>query len=109
MTADEELHELLHGPMSKTDRDKFVRKRTAEQKEQQKNAVPTKAAGGLKVGDPILVHGLQSATGQRMNGRSGMIVRYIEETGRFQVQLGSGESAALKRDNLKYNPKVPEW
>merc|ERR1712187_971640 len=109
MTAEEQLHELINGPMSKTDRDKFVRQRTAEQKEEEKRAKPTKAAGALKVGDPVTVHGLQSAAGQKMNGKSGVITKYIEESGRFQVQLSPGEAPAIKLENLKYNSSVPEW
>merc|ERR1712217_898834 len=70
MTAEEKLEEMLHGPMSETDRDKMIRRKTKEREERQKNTVPTPAAGSLKVGDPVLVHGLQSATGQKMNGKS---------------------------------------
>merc|ERR1740121_34514 len=95
--------------MSEVDRDKMIRRKTAEREERQKNTAPTPAAGSLKVGDPVIVHGLQSATGQKMNGKSGVITAYVEGSGRFQVKLGDKEAVALKRDNLKYNSSVPEW
>lgn len=116
MTAEEQLHEMINGPMSKTERDNYFRQREAEQKrkeaaekEQKQKVPPTPAAGALKVGDPVIVHGLQSESGQKLNGRSGVIGAFIESSGRFQVQLGPGEAPALKRENLKYNSSVPEW
>lgn len=109
MSAEEKLNEMLNGPMSATERDQYVRMKTAQAKQQEANTAPTPAAGALKVGDPVTVHGLQSESGQKMNGRSGIICDLIESSGRFQVQLGPGEAPALKRDNLKYNSSVPEW
>merc|ERR1712224_160154 len=109
MTAEEKLHELLHGPMSVTERDQYIRQKTAGAKAESETAKPAPAAGALKVGDPVVIHGLQSESGQKLNGRSGVIVSYIEASCRFQVQLGPGESPAVKRDNLKYNTDLPEW
>jgi len=109
MTAEQQLHELMHGKMSETDRDDFFRQKAAERKQKEESTVPTKASGALKVGDPVIVHGLQSASGQKLNGRSGVIMSFIESSGRFQVQLAPGEAPAVKRENLKYNSSVPEW
>merc|ERR1711869_109372 len=99
---------MMHGPMWVNERDQYVRRKTAEWKEQEASTVPTPAAGALKVGDPIIVHGLQSESGQKHNGKGGVILSFVEASGRFQVQLGH-ETLALKRDNLKYNSDVPEW
>lgn len=109
MTAEEKMHELLHGPMSVTERDQYVRQQTAERKHQEESKPRTKAAGALGVGDAVIIHGLQSASGQKLNGRSGVIASFIESSGRFQVNLGKGEAPAVKRDNLKFNSDVPEW
>lgn len=109
MTAEEKLHEALHGPMSEVERDQYIRQKKAQEKQQQASTVRTPAAGALKAGDPVIVHGLTSETGQKLNGRSGILGCYIESSGRFQVQLGPNEAPALKRENLKYNSDVPEW
>jgi len=109
MTAEERLHEMMNGPMSKTDRDQFFREKAKEQKEREASTPHTPAAGALKVGDPVIVHGLQSESGKKMNGRTGVIGKLIESSGRFQVQLGPNEAPALKRENLRYNSSVPEW
>merc|ERR1712083_1008140 len=103
MTAEEKLYEMMHGPMTETQRDQYVRERTKEQKQQEETTVKTKASGALKVGDAVTIHGLQSESGQKLNGRSGVIACFIESSGRFQVTLGPGEAPALKRDNLKFN------
>jgi len=109
MTAEEKMHELLHGPMTVTERDQFVRQKTSERKQQEASTPKTKAAGALGVGDTVVIHGLQSASGQKLNGRSGVIACFIESSGRFQVNLGNGEAPAVKRENLKFNSDVPEW
>merc|ERR1712183_1261509 len=110
MSAEEKLYEMMHGPMTETQRDLFVRERTAEQKKQAETVPKTKASGALKVGDPVVVHGLQSESGQKLNGRSGVIACFVEASGRFQVRLGSNElTPALKRENLKFDSSVPEW
>lgn len=109
MTAEEKLHEMMHGPMSINERDQYVRQRTAEAKKEEESKVKTKAAGALKVGDPVVIHGLQSESGKKLNGRSGVIAHFIESSGRFQVSLGGNEAPALKRENLKYHSDVPEW
>mmetsp|Transcript_15448 Transcript_15448/g.27071 ORF Transcript_15448/g.27071 Transcript_15448/m.27071 type:complete len:255 (+) Transcript_15448:62-826(+) len=109
MTAEEKLHEMMHGPMTETERDQYVRQKTAREKFQQAHTPKSKAAGALGVGDPVTIHGLQSESGQKLNGRSGVIASYIESSGRFQVQLSPNEAPAVKRDNLKYNSDVPDW
>merc|ERR1711963_135908 len=42
----------------------------------------------LKPGDPVEVHGLQSETGRMLNGKTGLITKFVEDKGRFQIELG---------------------
>eukprot|EP00747_Dinoflagellata_sp_TGD_P187723 gnl/TRDRNA2_/TRDRNA2_45665_c0_seq1.p1 gnl/TRDRNA2_/TRDRNA2_45665_c0~~gnl/TRDRNA2_/TRDRNA2_45665_c0_seq1.p1 ORF type:complete len:223 (-),score=46.11 gnl/TRDRNA2_/TRDRNA2_45665_c0_seq1:175-843(-) len=56
----------------------------------------------LKSGDAVMVHGLQSETGKKLNGKTAVITKYVEETGRFMVEMTKGMSSfhSLKRENL---------
>jgi hypothetical protein len=54
----------------------------------------------LVVGAAVQIHGLQGA--QELNGRSGRIVKYVQETSRFVVKLkGTEGTKALKVSNLR--------
>eukprot|EP00927_Polykrikos_kofoidii_P078314 TRINITY_DN75155_c0_g1_i1.p1 TRINITY_DN75155_c0_g1~~TRINITY_DN75155_c0_g1_i1.p1 ORF type:complete len:420 (-),score=71.36 TRINITY_DN75155_c0_g1_i1:35-1234(-) len=57
----------------------------------------------LKPGDHVEVHGLQSETGRALNGKLGVIVRFLEDKGRFEVQLGMATLQSLKPENLKHS------
>lgn len=65
------------------------------------------AAGVLRPGDNVECYDLASDTGQELNGRSGVVVKHIEGTDRFEVRfvLGDPSSAPklvrLKTCNLK--------
>jgi len=52
-------------------------------------------------GDCVKVFGLESDVGRPLNGQKGVIVKYIEETGRFEVRFGLERSVNLKPENLK--------
>jgi len=57
----------------------------------------------LKPGDAVVVYGLTSEAGQKLNGKSGVITKYVEESGRFVVELTKGMSSvhSLKRENVR--------
>lgn len=59
------------------------------------------AASPLKPGDRVEVHGLQSAAGKPLNGKTGMIIKFAEDKGRFQVELGLANVQSLKPANLR--------
>lgn len=59
------------------------------------------AAAPLKPGDRVEVHGLQSAAGKPLNGKTGMIIKFAEDKGRFQVELGLANVQSLKPENLR--------
>merc|ERR1712012_1322064 len=49
-------------------------------------AAVAKSQEPLKPGDRVEVYGLQSEAGRALNGKTGLITKYVE--GRFQVELG---------------------
>jgi len=61
----------------------------------------TKVADGLNPGDLVEAHGLSSESGSQLNGKTGVIVDYVEGTGRLEVLFEDEKSARLKADNLK--------
>mmetsp|Transcript_57835 Transcript_57835/g.134712 ORF Transcript_57835/g.134712 Transcript_57835/m.134712 type:complete len:370 (+) Transcript_57835:145-1254(+) len=58
--------------------------------------------------DPVEVCGLESESGKELNGRTGVIVKPVEDSGRFQVRLEDPEKLVnLKPENLKRPPVGP--
>lgn len=55
----------------------------------------------LKMGDQVEVFGLQSEAGKKLNGMRGVLMKFIEEKGRYEVELGLGNLQSLKPDNLR--------
>eukprot|EP00931_Biecheleriopsis_adriatica_P047737 TRINITY_DN27532_c0_g1_i1.p1 TRINITY_DN27532_c0_g1~~TRINITY_DN27532_c0_g1_i1.p1 ORF type:complete len:407 (+),score=130.09 TRINITY_DN27532_c0_g1_i1:18-1238(+) len=55
----------------------------------------------LKLGDRVEVFGLQSQTGKALNGKTGLITKWDQAKGRFQVELGMANLQSLKPDNLR--------
>mmetsp|Transcript_32857 Transcript_32857/g.86824 ORF Transcript_32857/g.86824 Transcript_32857/m.86824 type:complete len:174 (-) Transcript_32857:199-720(-) len=70
--------------------------------------VVLKGMCGWKIGETCMIQGLQSAAGQKLNGRHGVITAFIEASNRFQVELGPGDTHAVKPENLRYSEKRPE-
>lgn len=70
-----------------------------------------KAADGLNPGDLVEAFGLSSESGSQLNGKTGVIVDYVEDSGRLEVLFEDETSARLKADNLKLlkpPPSPPE-
>ena len=57
---------------------------------------------GLAVGDRVTVDGLTSETGRAINGEAGTLVRFVAESGRWEVRLDSQSERTfnLKSENL---------
>ena len=57
---------------------------------------------GLAVGDRVTVDGLTSETGRAINGEAGALVRFVAESGRWEVRLDSHSQRTfnLKSENL---------
>lgn len=62
-----------------------------------------KAIDGLNPGDLVEAHGLSSESGCQLNGKTGVIVDYVEGTGRLEVLFEDQTSARLKAENLQLN------
>ncbi|OLQ12411.1 hypothetical protein AK812_SmicGene3655 [Symbiodinium microadriaticum] len=58
-------------------------------------------SGTLQPGDRVEVVGLQSASGKALNGKQGLITKWDEMKGRFQVDLFMANLQSLKPENLK--------
>ena len=60
------------------------------------------ADSGLAVGDRVTVDGLTSETGKAINGEAGTLVRFVAESGRWEVRLDnqSERTFNLKSENL---------
>lgn len=91
---------MLKGEKVRTDRKKKSARDAGAQAAWAAQAHDTDSAP-LKPGDVVEVHGLQSASGQALNGKSGLITKWDETKGRFQVELGMANLQSLKPDNLK--------
>ena len=61
------------------------------------------AENGLAVGDRVTVDGLTSETGRAINGEAGTLVRFVAESGRWEVRLDSQSERTfnLKSENLR--------
>ena len=57
---------------------------------------------GFSVGDRVTVDGLTSETGRAINGEAGTLVRFVAESGRWEVRLDSQSERTfnLKSENL---------
>ena len=57
---------------------------------------------GFSVGDRVTVDGLTSETGRAINGEAGALVRFVAESGRWEVRLDSQSERTfnLKSENL---------
>ncbi|CAK0906519.1 unnamed protein product [Prorocentrum cordatum] len=64
-------------------------------------AAAAAASVPLKPGERVEVFGLQSEAGRGLNGKSGVITKWDEAKGRFQVELGQANLQSLKPDNLR--------
>lgn len=78
-------------------------------------ASPQNHVGGsdFRPGASVEVFGLTSEIGQKLNGQTGTIVRYVEEKGRFEVHFSpdvvSPEYINLRPDNLRISgSRAPE-
>jgi len=55
----------------------------------------------LGVGDVVEICRLESGLGKALNARRGVITGWLEEEGRFQIQLNDGYSVNMKLGNLR--------
>jgi len=60
----------------------------------------------LSPGQHVEVFGLESESGRLLNGQLGVITRYAEDRGRFEVRFGAEKLVYLKPQNLKVMRKV---
>mmetsp|Transcript_41608 Transcript_41608/g.120487 ORF Transcript_41608/g.120487 Transcript_41608/m.120487 type:complete len:849 (-) Transcript_41608:304-2850(-) len=52
-------------------------------------------------GEAVLLRGLSSADGQKLNGQRGRVMRFVLEKARFEVRLDSGDVLNVKPGNLQ--------
>jgi len=58
-------------------------------------------------GDLVTLHGLQSASGKRLNSRTAVVVQAVEDD-RFQLRVKNGKgTVAIKPSNMKQKEKLP--
>lgn len=57
-----------------------------------------------QAGDRVEVHGLESESGKKLNGRTGIVLELVASTGRFKVELSPDEVVSVKPDNLRRCP-----
>eukprot|EP00933_Yihiella_yeosuensis_P046070 TRINITY_DN41539_c0_g1_i1.p1 TRINITY_DN41539_c0_g1~~TRINITY_DN41539_c0_g1_i1.p1 ORF type:complete len:318 (-),score=41.16 TRINITY_DN41539_c0_g1_i1:509-1462(-) len=58
----------------------------------------------LQPGDEVRIHGLQSESGQVLNGKTVSVIRYLHDISRYEVDV-DGAPKALKADNLQVLPE----
>ena len=64
---------------------------------------PPQAVDLRLTGEPVRVHGLASGTGSKLNGMSGVALRWKNDSGRWEVQLDAhepGKTMGIKPGNL---------
>eukprot|EP00933_Yihiella_yeosuensis_P006966 TRINITY_DN111823_c0_g1_i1.p1 TRINITY_DN111823_c0_g1~~TRINITY_DN111823_c0_g1_i1.p1 ORF type:complete len:264 (+),score=59.89 TRINITY_DN111823_c0_g1_i1:59-850(+) len=61
----------------------------------------------FKPGQRVEVFGLESESGRKVNGKSGLVIKYLPEKGRFQVELGLENPMSLKPENLREVSATP--
>lgn len=62
---------------------------------------------GLKCGDRVEIVGLESESGKQLNGKVGTISSYLEDKGRFQIELGPDKFVSVRLVNLQKRPQTP--
>merc|ERR1711959_443125 len=55
----------------------------------------------FKPGHCVEVFGLESESGKRLNGQSGIVVKYLKDTKRYEVRFIPDYIVSLKSDNLR--------
>ncbi|CAE8589060.1 unnamed protein product [Polarella glacialis] len=79
-----------------------VKSRWAQASEAGETAAdPAEASLPFKPGQRVEVVGLESESGKQMNGKSGIVTRYLKDKCRFQVELGLANLGSLRAENLK--------
>merc|ERR1712048_628041 len=61
-----------------------------------------KAESSLSPGDKVEVFGLTSESGSRLNDKTGTIINFIVEKGRYEVRMALGFSST---ESISLNPK----
>jgi len=56
---------------------------------------------GVEACDHVEVCGLQSETGQQLNGQRGTVLGFLEEKGRFEVRFAGAKLVSLRPENLR--------
>lgn len=108
-TADDALDRLLgNAQYEETQAQKAARKAgeaaakaAAEASEKAAAWAAAEMAKALHPGDRVEVHSLQSESGKKLNGKTGVVKRFIAEKGRWEVDLFQASLQSLKPDNLK--------
>mmetsp|Transcript_56309 Transcript_56309/g.150541 ORF Transcript_56309/g.150541 Transcript_56309/m.150541 type:complete len:303 (-) Transcript_56309:61-969(-) len=103
LSADDTLEALLTGSSSRSAKDRD--RETAAPEGAQ--AAQAQSENELKPGDKVMVCGLQSEAGLKLNGKTGLITKCLSDTGRFQVELGLENVQSLKSDNLMHLASAP--
>lgn len=98
LTPDEMMEKLLTGKAPKRPP---KQPKSRPDFEDVADAAARAAVAPLKPGERVEVFGLQSEAGRALNGKSGVITKWDEAKGRFQVELGQANLQSLKRDNLR--------
>lgn len=55
----------------------------------------------VEAGDTVRIHGLKSDSGQALNGRECVVVRYLHDSSRYEVRFPDGCTKAVRGANLK--------
>jgi len=55
----------------------------------------------LSPGDAVEICGLESDSGRKLNGRTGVVAGYQEDKGRYEIRFNEDKSAFVKFQNLK--------
>ncbi|CAJ1358585.1 unnamed protein product, partial [Effrenium voratum] len=63
------------------------------------------AEGEIKTGVRVEIFGLESESGKQLNGQVGLIASFVEEKGRYQVNL-TDKVVSIRPENLKQLPAV---
>eukprot|EP00931_Biecheleriopsis_adriatica_P040918 TRINITY_DN23433_c0_g1_i1.p1 TRINITY_DN23433_c0_g1~~TRINITY_DN23433_c0_g1_i1.p1 ORF type:complete len:200 (+),score=33.40 TRINITY_DN23433_c0_g1_i1:112-711(+) len=63
----------------------------------------------FKPGQKVEVFGLTSDNGKLMNGKTGIVTKYLKDTGRFQLELGLANVMSLRPENLRCPGASTDW
>jgi len=61
----------------------------------------SKPAPRFYIDDRVEVFGIESESGRILNGRIGVVIQYIEESGRYEVKFGPEQIALLRGEKLR--------